>query len=418
MFALFFTILGIAIFGGSFIRFQIWRFPVTYLVMGALAVSYIRYFLVKRGVLSLKKGEKNLLVFEIYGLMMVALSFFGLNRLFISDELYTSTAYIPRQAYYLMFLPAIILFQDDFYTKRLDWFIRRYGRALFWIIYFGHIAVNRKVALSVPTEMIMCWLMFSVGETYTSPANLLRLAAVVFTPIAVGGEMTNLLIRVACVLYFFLHSKSGGVLFQFMAIGIGCMVAGMFVLPIFDKAFESVFDVNSFWRLSYWKDELTQLIKSYFLGVGYGTSYASRSFIGGSLNITGGPFGATAEYSTLDKLFVTGPHSSFIAIAFRLGIIGILTFVQFLKGIYRDLLNTRREVSVATCFAFFAALIIIGVNVGLESPYYLMLFVFSMGKCAQEAKALAEADGPAPDHGKWNVRVVFRRKGRNQRGRF
>ena len=88
MFALFFTILGITIFGGSFIRIQIWRFPVTYLVMGALTISYIRYYLVKRGVLSLKKGEKNLLVFEIYGLIMVALSFFGLNRFYISDELY------------------------------------------------------------------------------------------------------------------------------------------------------------------------------------------------------------------------------------------------------------------------------------------------------------------------------------------
>ena len=114
-----------------------------------------------------------------------------------------------------------------------------------------------------------------------------------------------------------------------MAIGTRVMVIAMFILPLFDSVFASVFDANSFWRLSYWKDELTQLVKSYFLGVGYGTSYATRNFIGGSLNITGGPFGATAEYSTLDKLFVTGPHSSFIAIAFRLGLIGIITFVRF-----------------------------------------------------------------------------------------
>ena len=409
MFLLFIAVLGIAIFGGSFIRFQIWRFSITYIVMGALVVSYIRYFLVKHGVLSLKKGEKHLLVFEIYGFIMVGLSLLGLNRFFISGELYTSIAYIPRQAYYLMVLPAIILFQDDFYTIKLDWFVSRFGRVLFWVIYFGHISVSRKVALSVPTEMILCWLLLTAGGTYTSPTNLFRFAVVMFTPIAVGGEMTNLLIRLVCATYYFLHSRSGGRLFQLMGVGFGCVVIGMFVLPIFDKAIEGIVDVNSFWRLSYWKDELNQLVKSYFLGVGYGTSYASRNFVGGNLNITGGPFGATAEYSTLDKLFVTGPHSSFIAIAFRLGIIGLLTFVQFLKGIYRDLLNTRKEVSAATCFAFFAALIIIGVNVGLESPYYLMIFIFSMGRCAQQAKALTDTDEPAPNRGRWRVRVIIRR---------
>lgn len=417
MIVLYIAVLGISIFGGSFIKIKIWRFPVTYLVMGALVVSYIKYFVVKRGVLSIKREEKTLLVFEIYGLIMVGLSFLGFNKFFISDELYTSIAYIPRQAYYLMVLPAILLFQDDSYTAKADWFVSRYGRVLFWVIYFGHIAVSRKVVLSVPTEMILCWLLLSAGGTYNSPANLLRFAIVMFTPIAVGGEITNLLIRLACAVYYFLHDRAGERLFQFMGIGLGCMVVGMFVLPVFDKAFESIFDVNSSWRLRYWKDELNQLVKSYFLGVGYGTSYASRSFVGGNLNIIGGPFSATAEYSTLDKLFVTGPHSSFIAIAFRLGIIGILTFVHFLIGIYRVLLKLGKKVSAATYFAFFAALVIIGVNVGLESPYYLMLFVFSMGKCVQQAKALTGTDVLSPDHGKRNVKIVFRGHRKYQRER-
>ena len=63
----------------------------------------------------------------------------------------------------------------------------------------------------------------------------------------------------------------------------------------------------------------------------------------------------------------------------------------------------------SVCFAFFAALIIIGVNVGLESPYYLMIFIFSMGRCAQQAKALTDTDEPAPNLGRWRVRVIIRR---------
>lgn len=210
MYIFFMTVLGIAVFGGSFIKLQVWRFTMTYIVMGALVISYIRYFVVKRGVFKLKMGEKNLMIFEMYGLLLVVLSTLGINRYYISDELFTSIAYIPRQAYYLLFLPAVILFQDEFYTDKLDRFVDRYGRALFWIIYIAHMVIMRKFALSVPTEMMLCWLALTTGGTRRTRGNLIRLLLLLFTPIAVGGEMTNLLIRLLYVGYFFFHKKSGG----------------------------------------------------------------------------------------------------------------------------------------------------------------------------------------------------------------
>ncbi len=392
MFVFFFSMIGIAINGWQFIRFRFLGFPIIYLIIGSLFVSYIRYFFVNKGVLSLKKGEKYLLVFELYGVFLVAFSLVGGNRYFTNNELYVSLSYIPRQAFYLAFLPAIILFQDEFYTNKLDSFLKQYGRVSFWIIYFAHIIVMRQIVVSVPTEMLLGWLALTTEETNHTRKGLFRFLVIMLTPVAIGGEITNMLIRVMYAACFFMYRNRKALLFQLMKIGACIMLIGMFVLPFFDSVFSSIFDANSFWRLRYWKDELNSLIQSRFVGVGYGTSYASKRFVGGSLNIVGGPFGATAEYTTMEKLFVTGPHSSFVAVAFRLGLIGIITFVLFLKGIYNGMSNLKQNVSAATFFAFWAALIIISTNVGLESPYYLMLFVFAMGKSVQEIRSLEKTD--------------------------
>jgi hypothetical protein len=321
--------------------------------------------------------------FELYGLIFVFFSFIGINKFFISNELFTAARYIPRQAYYLFFVPAIIMFQDKFYTEKLDGFIKKYGSFAFWFIYILHIIVIRRFAIGIPTEMVLCWLDLSISGTRITKARVLRLILLIFTPIAVGGELTNIFIRLVYLAYF-LFNKNRKILFRYMGLVMNVMIGAIFLMPIFLGMFSSTLDANSFWRLRYWRDELNQLVKSHFLGVGYGTSYATKDFVGGSLNIVGGPFGATAEYSTLDQLFVTGPHSSFISIAFRLGLIGIIAFIMFLLGTHKAILNNSRKISTATCFSYYASIIIISFNVGLESPYYLILFVFAMGRCIQE----------------------------------
>ena len=163
------------------------------------------------------------------------------------------------------------------------------------------------------------------------------------------------------------------------------MIVAIYILPLFSTLFENVFDANSFWRLRYWRDELEQLMQSHFLGVGYGTSYSTEGFVGQLGNVVGGPFGATAEYSTLDKLFVVGPHNSYIAIFFRLGLIGIVMFLYMLFSVNESIKRYSDDIFPVSIFLFFSSAVLIGVNVGLESPYYLLLFVFSVGTVIFEA---------------------------------
>ena len=162
------------------------------------------------------------------------------------------------------------------------------------------------------------------------------------------------------------------------------MIAGIFILPIMSGLFTNIFDANSWWRLLYWKDELAQLVQSYGLGVGYGTSYATENFVGNLGSVVSGPFAATAEYSTLDKLFITGPHNSYVSIAFRLGIVGIVLFLVMIFDLIEKISEKSNDISRCAIFMLFSSIVLIGVNVGLESPYYLIMFVFSFGFCASE----------------------------------
>lgn len=164
-----------------------------------------------------------------------------------------------------------------------------------------------------------------------------------------------------------------------MSIGLVCMIVAIYLMPLFASLFENIFDVNSFWRLRYWNDELGQIIHSKFLGVGYGTSYATENFVGQIGSVIGGPFGATAEYTTLKKLFVVGPHNSYIAILFRLGLIGIIIFLFMMFSVHNAIKRYFKDILPVSAFLYFSSAVLIGVNVGLESPYYLLLFAFSIG---------------------------------------
>lgn len=370
-------VFGIAAIGGSFIKISFAGISFTYITIAFLFLSYINYFALNKGIIQLNKRSKALMLFELYALIMVFLSILHLTEKFISQDLFTNTSFIPRQAYYIAVIPAIILMREEIYTKRLFQFLDKNSWVIFWTIYIIHILYNKKIAISVPTVLILAFLsLYKDGNRWTK-GSLIRFIIIAFTPIAVGGELTNLIIR--CIYSFlFLYRKNLIKSVKLLKYVFICMLACIFFLPLFTPLFELIFDANSFWRLSYWQDELMQLFKSKMIGVGYGTSYATENFVGG-LNVIGGPFGATAEYSTLDKLFVTGPHCSYVAIAFRTGLIGINLFLYFIFSVINSIEINANRTPIYTIFLLFSSIILIGVNVGLESPYYLIMFVFSLG---------------------------------------
>lgn len=373
----YFMVFGIAIFGGSFVKSKIFGIPLVYISMAILFIQYIVYLKKQSGVLKIDKRRKKLCQFVLWGLLYVAISIIGVNEHWVSNDLFYDRNFVLRQSYYLFILPAQFLFK---HSSRIDHAINKYGFWIFIFVYLARVVYIQDLAIGVSSIFVLSWLALQFFKEINISKKIIVFSIIVFSPIGVGGEMTNVIFRLIFIFVLFrkqtVHIKNS--LRKLFSIGTVILLVSPLAWGIFGQRL----DANSSWRMRYWRDEIIQVYNTNFVGVGYGTSYASTKFVGDIDTIVGGPFGATEEYSTMDRLFVTGPHNSFISIFFRLGIIGYYLFVSF---IYHNL-NPKYIDCKAKVFAAYAAIVLIMVNVGLESPYYLYLFVFAMG-IAMEEKA-------------------------------
>lgn len=134
------------------------------------------------------KKTKSIIIFEIYRLLMVLCSFIGINKLFISSNLYTNVRYIPRQAYYLVVLPALILMREEAYMMPLKKFINKYGNFLFWLVYDVQIFSNRKFCITVSTVLVLAGLALYNGGTRRTVRYMVKFLAIMSTPMAGGGN--------------------------------------------------------------------------------------------------------------------------------------------------------------------------------------------------------------------------------------
>ena len=67
------------------------------------AYVYFKEYLIKGRLHSIRRSDRYLYFFILYGLLMVGLSLFGINQALIGDTLMYDRSYIFRQAYYLYF---------------------------------------------------------------------------------------------------------------------------------------------------------------------------------------------------------------------------------------------------------------------------------------------------------------------------
>ena len=365
---IFIFILLLAVFGGSFVHYSVFGISVTYIVVFLLCCRYLVY-IIRNRTLFLSKQTKYLLYFVLFGLVIVLLSFLGVNQLFVSDELFISKSFIIRQAFYIVMIPSILLFKPNGYNYL-------YGKSnfLFFLIYIYHIILCKTFTTSIIDVFLLGWLTLLDNANTNKSIIFLKVLLLIFTPYELSGEITNILVRILFIIVFF--SKNISKLAKRLTYLQMIYISFCFIFPLVLPSI-GLLDANSAWRFSYWRDELIQFMKTLGIGVGFGTSYATLGFVGDWGTIEGGPFGATSEYTVLDQLFVTGPHNSYISVLFRLGVIGITLLLKyiFLSCKLYNISNVKKS----TVFVINSALIILGANVGLESPKYLFLFIFAFG---------------------------------------
>lgn len=352
-----------------------------YWCMAIMALAYLRYLYKNRqdikGILK-DSTVRWLIAFEICGAVMAAVSLLGLNAALAGPDLIVDRSFIPRHAIYLYFMPAVIVMAEPEYRQLMDKFLSKCSIPLFWIIYLYTVVLTRSWSLNVPQIFVLA-LLHLYNPPKKTAVNWLMFAMLMLTPIATGGEMTNGMLRALYAVYF-VFGKKKKQLTGIIAAGVVVCLTAVFVVPFFADKITPFLDANSAWRIRFWNDELVQLVQSKGLGVGFGTSYATKAFVGNQWAIPGSPYNPLFRHHTKEyMMMVTGPHNSFISVAFRMGVAGIVTLLGLLANIFRGMWKNIEQVPIFRLFVFFAAIAIISVNVGLESPGYMMIFMLAMG---------------------------------------
>lgn len=372
MYLLVTALFGSAVFNGSFFKLGIGPFNVLNVLILACALTYLAMHIhnKKRGAKygPFNSGDIFLWCFVAIGALYVAGSYAGVFGILASTDVSFAYSYIPRQAYYLFFIPLIMLAGRHYQTKPIIVWMGKHYKLLFASVYMAYISFNGTLAIDVPCFFCLSFLLLA-GRERDRVCDLVALALICLSPIDSGGEMTQLICRVLCLFLFFSRESDRylrPLLLAAVAVALLC-----YLLPFIPL--EGLgFDANTSWRLQYWSDELTQLADTYGIGVGYGTSYATQDFIGEAIS---GPFAATTEYSVAERVYVVGCHNSFVSLAYRLGVLGIFMLFAYIYCCSNRCLDGERANFLI--YAVVSSVLIVCFNVGFESPVYFFLFAFS-----------------------------------------
>lgn len=366
------ALFGSAVFNSSFFRIGSGMVNILSLFIVLCGVTYlfVHFYNKKRGekYLPSRSSDRFFWMFFYTGVISVIASYLGFYKAIASNDVMFDSSFIPRQAYYLFFIPLVILAGRHVQTPTILKWIQKNYRALFFLVYLAYIAVNRTPAIDVPCFFCLSTLLL-MGRERNRAADVAMLLLIELSPIDTGGEMTQALCRIACLFLFF--AEEGGKFLRPMVCFSVVVVLVCYILPFIPLEWIGL-DANTSWRLQYWGDELRQLLKTFGVGVGFGTSYATQSFIGEAVS---GPFAATAEYSVMERLYVVGCHNSFVSISFRLGMIGaVLLLIYIMSCSHRRLPRSR---SNYLTYSIVSSIAVVCFNVGFESPMYFFLFAFS-----------------------------------------
>tara|TARA_B100001964_G_C14242662_1_gene605864 strand:+ start:76 stop:1014 length:939 start_codon:yes stop_codon:yes gene_type:complete len=283
----------------------------------------------------------------MYGLCFVAISLIGGFSLI--STIPSDTHYILRQAYFLPFLLiAIPVFTQSFKVGLFKYFLQR---RLFFVIF--------SVVFQLPFPVqITAILLFSINNYSFGLISLLFVSQ-----LHVGySSQERLMIG---ILFVFLITRINVSPKQISTIIIIMIFAGYFFTDEI-ASFVTNINGNAGWRIKVWVVNIKSAInETLLIGHGFGTTYfppSSEMYV---------------NYPYDRGNFVTGQHSSFVNVFYRMGIVGLLLFMAYMKSIAEKIRNYNAPNQMN--YILLLGMMMIGVNVGLESPGYATTFVFLVG---------------------------------------
>lgn len=313
---------------------------------------------------AIKYYNSSLCYFMLLGLFYAMFSLVGGFSLL--SNIPSDKRYVLRQVYFLPFLfIAIPVFAQSFKVGLFKWFLQR---RLFFVIF--------SVCLQLPMPVqYTAILLFAINN------HLIGLLIFSFVFLVNGVDMSFQAILMQGVLLVFFITRKKLKLKHITTFIIIMIFTGYFIQ---DEIMPSVvaFDANTGWRLKVWADCIKSTINdTFFIGCGFGTTYFPTS-----PNSISDEFirfhliqGTIRDYifTNVEDNLVTGQHNSFVNIFYRMGIVGLMLFLAYLNSMGKKIRNSNAPRQLN--YILLLSMIIIGVNVGLESPGYCTEFVFLNG---------------------------------------
>jgi len=145
-------------------------------------------------------------------------------------------------------------------------------------------------------------------------------------------------------------------------------------------------DPNTWIRMAFWQDALSAFNQSLWIGVGFGKEAVINLYPG-----------LRKAHYMVDEFRLVGQsiHNSFLYVFYRMGLIGGLAFlyVVFVEFFPKSLSN-KKSVRLML-IAHFICVFCLFVNVGLESPYFVVGICWALGLITgtQDATSIEERGG-------------------------
>lgn len=228
-------------------------------------------------------------------------------------------------------------------------------------IYYHQLAHNRKsnITFFITTTGFTAEVLLGYGTMFNASTG-----AILYALMAVYYLFEKIKLPSNYILTAYSASAASVILFVFVA-------------PFYPDFFAN--DLNTFWRLTSWQDNLNALLSNYGFGAGFGVSYFRDS----QEAMDAAYKAYLADGSSLDmddQFFIRGQHSSIINIAFRTGAIGLLFFLTFIRELFNIAKKRFQDPKTrTTLLVFVSGLINISVHVGIESPPFFITFALSIG---------------------------------------
>ena len=142
-------------------------------------------------------------------------------------------------------------------------------------------------------------------------------------------------------------------------------------------------DQNSLWRLLVWKNEIQTLAKTWFTGVGFGTSYVTADIY---TIVNNSNMYMDSDGTIYERLFLVANHNSFLNMFYRMGLLGGGLFLALNIVICSTCMSFSKEKTkwnyeyqwwAFTNYVY--NLVIIALNPGMEMMQFAINYTFSLG---------------------------------------